>query len=398
MCRRATIHAFAPATDPRRGSPDDALRQPVSFCAGSRQAGIAIMLRYRCGPSQFTLGLGSARPLPHHSGALVPGTTTELTLHGTKLDGTVRLWTSFPARIELVPADPAQKDRTSLTAKVTLAPGTACGIGGIALATPQGLSDILYLAIDDLPSVADNGNNHAPAGPQDVSLPTAIDGLCDGTMFDYYRFTAKAGQRISCEVVATRLGWDFDPVVRVLDAAGNRSARGPTTIPPPRPTRGSSSPLPQMGSMCWSCATTATSPAGATACGWATFRSSARHCRSWPPADVVAQLGFTGPATEGISPLTILIASTRPETLPLAARMTPAKPGWTTLLTTDAAGCLRKQFARQARRAHRSRHSRLCCRHAQSGQGPRCVQLLGHQGNVRFASAASRAAPARVRF
>src|SRR5438094_434815 len=43
----------------------------------------------------------------------------------------------------------------------------------------------------------------------------------DGTLPDYYRFTAKAGERISCEVVATRLGWDFDPLVRVLNAAGH---------------------------------------------------------------------------------------------------------------------------------------------------------------------------------
>jgi hypothetical protein len=74
--------------------------------------------------------------------------------------------------------------------------------------------------IDDLPSVADNGQNHAAGQPQEIALPAAIDGLCDGTLADHYRFLAKSGEPISCEVVATRLGRDFDPLVRVLDSRG----------------------------------------------------------------------------------------------------------------------------------------------------------------------------------
>ena len=32
--------------------------------------------------------------------AVAPGATTELTLHGTKLDGRLKVWTSFPARVQ----------------------------------------------------------------------------------------------------------------------------------------------------------------------------------------------------------------------------------------------------------------------------------------------------------
>jgi hypothetical protein len=105
--------------------------------------------------------------------------------------------------------------------KVTLGAAVPVGIGGLVIANDEGLSDVVYLMIDDLPSVGEGGNNHAPDTAQAISLPAAIDGQCDGTLPDYFRFTAQAGQRTSCEVVATRLGWDFDPVVRVLDAAGN---------------------------------------------------------------------------------------------------------------------------------------------------------------------------------
>jgi hypothetical protein len=171
------------------------------------------------------ISLPAARAQPSLShvapGAISPGKTTEVTLHGTKLDGALRVWTSFPAQIEIAAGDPKQQDRKEAACKLTLAAGAPVGIGGIALATADGISDVVYLMIDDLPSVADNGQNHAAASPQDISLPMAIDGQCDGTLADYYRFAAKAGERISGEVVATRLGWDFDPLVRVIDAAGN---------------------------------------------------------------------------------------------------------------------------------------------------------------------------------
>jgi hypothetical protein len=53
-----------------------------------------------------------------------------------------------------------------------------------------------------------------------VSLPVAAEGACEATSSDYYRFTAKAGERVTVEVVARRLGSSLDPLVRLLDAKG----------------------------------------------------------------------------------------------------------------------------------------------------------------------------------
>jgi hypothetical protein len=154
-------------------------------------------------------------------GAVVPGNTTEITLHGVKLDGQLRAWTSFPADIQLVAGDRSEKDRKQAGCKITLSPEVPIGIGGIVVANDEGLSDVVYLMIDDLPNVMEGGSNHAPDSAQAIALPAGVDGQCDGTLPDYFRFAAQAGQRISCEVVAARLGWDFDPLVRVLDASGN---------------------------------------------------------------------------------------------------------------------------------------------------------------------------------
>jgi len=154
-------------------------------------------------------------------GAVAPGKTTEITLHGSKLDGPLHVWTSFTAAGEVAAADAKEKDRKEAVCKLTLGSGVPVGIGGIVVATAAGLSDVVYLMVDDLPSLADGEHNHSPGTAQEISLPVAIDGQCDGTLSDYFRFAAQAGQRISCEVVATRLGQDFDPLVQVLDTAGN---------------------------------------------------------------------------------------------------------------------------------------------------------------------------------
>src|SRR5262249_36055736 len=95
------------------------------------------------------------------------------------------------------------------------------GIGGIAIATADGGGEGAYLMIDDLPSVADGSNNHVASELQQGSPPVAIDGQSHGTFPAYFCLSSKAAQRISGEVVATRLGSDFDSLVRILDAAGN---------------------------------------------------------------------------------------------------------------------------------------------------------------------------------
>lgn len=154
-------------------------------------------------------------------GAAAPGKATDLVVTGAKLDQPLKVWSSFPgAQVEAVPGDPNQKGKTQLTVKVTLPADAPCGIGSLVVATSEGLSDHLFFLVDDLPSVADNGNNHTLQTAQDVAIPAGVDGVSDGTVFDYYKFAAKANQRLSFEVVANRLASDFDPVLRLLDPAG----------------------------------------------------------------------------------------------------------------------------------------------------------------------------------
>src|SRR5205085_12130682 len=50
------------------------------------------------------------------------------------------------------------------------------------------------------------------------------DGAASGQQSDYYRLTLAQNQRIAVEVVGSRLGSDFDSVIRVLDVNGRELA------------------------------------------------------------------------------------------------------------------------------------------------------------------------------
>lgn len=187
-------------------------RPPAQFCLPL----VAVVFLLNVGLAHGQIAIQRLTPW-----AVRPGEVTELTLHGTKLEGALKLWTSFPAEIEAMP--PAAGGAAA-TFRVKLAADVAPGIGGVAVANETGLSNVMLLAIDDLPSVADSGQNQAIETAQPIEMPLAIDGVSDGPRFDYYKFSAKAGQRIAAEVLAARFGSKMDPVLTLLDAQGKTLA------------------------------------------------------------------------------------------------------------------------------------------------------------------------------
>lgn len=153
--------------------------------------------------------------------AVQPGQTIEVTLHGAKLDDPLQVWTSFPAKVEIVPGPADAKDQKSRVCKVTVDATVPVGIGGLIVGSPTGVSDCQLVIVDDLSSVADNAKNHSIEQAQVVTVPSAIDGTSDGTNFDFYKFAGKKDQRLSLEVVGARVGSNFDSVVRLLQADGS---------------------------------------------------------------------------------------------------------------------------------------------------------------------------------
>ncbi len=158
--------------------------------------------------------------------ALAPGKTTEITLLGGQLLSPLRLWTTFAAKAEFIPlADDAAKKGEKLVCRITVPRGEQVGIGALRLISTEGVSNPIFVVLDDLPTVAEAPDNHTIVQAQLLQPPTAVDGQCDAVQDDFYRFRANAGERLSFEVVSQRIGARLDPVVRVFKADGKEIQR-----------------------------------------------------------------------------------------------------------------------------------------------------------------------------
>ena len=152
--------------------------------------------------------------------AVKPGETTDVTCYGAELAAVQSIWTSFPVRFEKLPNAEGVDANKQMTLRIVLPHDTPVSVGGLRLVSPTGVSPLRLLFVDDLQSTRDAGNNHQVETPQQVSLPTAVDGNCDSLVSDFYLVTATAGQALSVDVFAQRIGSQLDPIVRLLRRDG----------------------------------------------------------------------------------------------------------------------------------------------------------------------------------
>ncbi len=156
---------------------------------------------------------------------IAAGQATDVTFHGSNLAGASGLWCPCASTVELAPdIEKNGQDAAKVTYRLNVPAETPVGVYGVRLTTPEGISNIRLLLVDDLPTVADAGGNKSYETAQAITLPVAVEGACEAESFDCYRFTAAAGQRVSIEVFSRRLGSPMDPVVRLLTVDGKEIA------------------------------------------------------------------------------------------------------------------------------------------------------------------------------
>lgn len=158
-------------------------------------------------------------------GAVAPGGSTTLQVNGGNLAIAKKLWTSFPSESGLAEGiDKNGENPAQVTFKLNVPGDTPCGIHALRVVTDKGVSPLRFLIVDDLPSLPSAGSNTTLAAAQAVSFPTAIDGSVPNLGWQYFKFPAQAGQRISFEVLARRIGSPLDPMIRLLDTKGRELA------------------------------------------------------------------------------------------------------------------------------------------------------------------------------
>ena len=153
--------------------------------------------------------------------AIAPGQSVDVQLFGDHLNAVTDVWTSFPARWELSSGiEKNGTDAKQVTYRFTVPRDVQVGIGVLRVATGEGASNLKLLMLDDIPSVNETGGNHEAESAQQIELPAGVEGICDSVQSDYFQFDVKAGQELSVEVVAQRIGSNLDPVVALLDSEG----------------------------------------------------------------------------------------------------------------------------------------------------------------------------------
>eukprot|EP00913_Durusdinium_trenchii_P008938 g8404.t1 len=159
--------------------------------------------------------------------AAKPGSTVDVTIRGANLAGATQMWTSFAAKTELASnVKNNGKSATQVVFRVTVPKDIAAGIHGVRVATPNGVSAMKLFVVDDLPTVAQQAGNTLPAKAQVVKVPVAIDGTVAALTRNYYRFQAQAGQTLSFEALARRIGSPLDPMISIFAVTDS----GPTEL------------------------------------------------------------------------------------------------------------------------------------------------------------------------
>lgn len=162
--------------------------------------------------------------------AVLPGQNVDVTLSGGNLKGATALLTTFPSQAVL---SPDVKDNgtnpASVVFRVTTPADAPVGIHALRVAAPGGVSPLRFVIVDDIPSVV-QAPNGTLATAQSLALPAAVDGSVASLAKHYFKFTVAAGQKVSFEVVARRMGSALDPFIRILNAQGREIANADDTL------------------------------------------------------------------------------------------------------------------------------------------------------------------------
>ncbi len=160
------------------------------------------------------------------------GKAFTLTLTGAGLEG-ASVVSTLPASFTRLALKEGRSAESELAFLVELKADAAVGLYPIRVKTADGLSNVLLFSVGAFPETAEEESepmaqdysNDSPQKAQPIPVPITVNGKLRGPDQDFYRFQAKKGDRLVFEVEARRAGSAVDPMIRVLDSAGQELAR-----------------------------------------------------------------------------------------------------------------------------------------------------------------------------
>lgn len=157
---------------------------------------------------------------------VVAGTTTKVTLRGSKLDGVTEVRCQSPAaKVKILSkggtGDVPRVGNTQAEIEITLPAEYTGETVTVTLANKAGDGNAHRLIVDRGPLVAEKEPNNGFAQAQPVTIGQTVAGAIErGFDVDVYRFEGKAGQRIVAEIAAARYGSPLDSILTVYTSDG----------------------------------------------------------------------------------------------------------------------------------------------------------------------------------
>ena len=138
------------------------------------------------------------------------GATVELVLSGANLADPTGVLLSCPGKVSIVPeAKEAEPGRREGEARI--ARRLPVGLHTIRVATKHGVSNLRPFLVDDLPVIEEMATNRTKDTAKDVPAPGVVNGRTDAEASDFFKVKVAAGQKLTFEVVARRIGSPLDP-------------------------------------------------------------------------------------------------------------------------------------------------------------------------------------------
>lgn len=165
-----------------------------------------------CAPAALALaaGLHSAQIDRISPLGVLPGQRTAVTFHGSGLEEATNLWSDFGAKARRV----VEASDKAVTLEIEC-PVDGSGVGVARLYGTGGATKPVLMLLDPLPAVREI---------KVIKAGQAIDARFVSPTFEKYELELAAGESISLEVLAHRIGSNGDPVLRILDADGREAA------------------------------------------------------------------------------------------------------------------------------------------------------------------------------
>ncbi|HSI14728.1 MAG TPA: PPC domain-containing protein [Chthoniobacter sp.] len=140
------------------------------------------------------------------------GSEVEVGITGADLDEAKELHFSNPG----ITAEP--KDKRFV---VKIAPNVPPGIYDVRATGLLGISNPRAFVVGDLPQTTKTGANSTPETAIELPVDSVIAGATTASAADYFKFTAKKGQRVLADCDAAELDSRLSPVLTFLDGAGH---------------------------------------------------------------------------------------------------------------------------------------------------------------------------------